>query len=82
MHLSFAKEQPSRPAEIRRFLPSANYLTDRRAAVRNDPRNLLGSARSIVCAACRIDVTAPGRSLIACFSSGVVRISSRFPRVR
>ena len=25
------------------------YLTDRRAAVRDDPRNLLASARSVIC---------------------------------
>src|ERR1700674_1949595 len=32
------------------FAGEMNYLTDRRAAVRNDPRNLLPSARSILCA--------------------------------
>jgi epoxyqueuosine reductase len=32
------------------FAGEMTYLTDRRAAVRNDPRNLLPSARSIVCA--------------------------------
>jgi len=31
------------------FAGEMAYLTDRRAEVRNDPRNLLGSARSIIC---------------------------------
>ena len=31
------------------FAGEMRYLTDRRAAVRDDPRNLLASARSVVC---------------------------------
>ncbi len=31
------------------FAGEMNYLTDRRAAVRDDPRNLLASAQSIIC---------------------------------
>lgn len=31
------------------FAGEMNYLTDRRAGIRNDPRNLLPSARSVVC---------------------------------
>lgn len=31
------------------FAGEMTYLTDRRAAVRNDPRNLLGSVRSVIC---------------------------------
>ena len=33
----------------RGFAGEMRYLTDRRADVRNDPRNLLASARSVVC---------------------------------
>ena len=31
------------------FAGQMNYLTDRRATVRNDPRHLLSSARSVIC---------------------------------
>jgi epoxyqueuosine reductase len=52
-----ARAEPGPPAEIARyhewaasgFAGEMRYLTDRRAEIRDDPRNLLPSARSVIC---------------------------------
>jgi epoxyqueuosine reductase len=48
----------------RGYAGEMKYLTDRRAQVRDDPRNLLGSARSIICVAKLYNVSEPGSATI------------------
>jgi epoxyqueuosine reductase len=54
----------------RGFAGEMRYLTDRRAEVRRDPRNLLESARSVICVGKLYNTPGPGDSLVSRYAWG------------